>query len=362
MRAYFTLVLLFISAAFASAQITITSGDFAGANDTDRVSVANIPSGLNYRATGEDTTWDYSFLQWSSQRVDKMLNPVNTNAVYAVYYADVSFNSKRSNLATPGSLNISSNLILPFTVNNEYNFFYKNSSMYIQQGIGLSIDGIPTNVAYSHRDTLYHFPLRYGNTDQCNSDYHISVPYLGTFAQQQTRTNKVDGWGTLTTPFGTFDVLRVFTQIASSDSFYVDTFHAGIKIPLPTQREYKWIGIGQKEPLLQINTQVIFNIETISSIVYRDSVRNLPTGINEVVGDLSFNVYPNPATSRLQIYYPANEGKAQLTVTDLNGSMLLQMPMANQLESVDVSQWARGMYLITITDRLQTSVRRIVIQ
>jgi hypothetical protein len=363
MKAYFTLVLLFFSLTFLKAQITVGANDFANANDTDRVSIATIPSGLNYKATGADTTWDYSFLQWSSQRVDKLLNPTNTNALYALYYANVNFNSHRANLADEGTLNINISSLL--TVNNLYNYFYKSNSVYEQQGLGMSIDNIPTEVAMTTRDTLYRFPMNYGDADQCASSFKITLPIIGGVLHQQTRTDQVDGWGSLTTPFGTFPVLRQYTQIVSSDSVYIDTLHAGLNIPLATQRQYKWIGNGQKEPLLQINTQVILGIETISSIVYRDSVRNPPpvitNGINQPSGDINFNVYPNPTSSSFEIAY-SNQGEAQLVIADINGKELLHKTFTGQLETIDASHWAKGIYMVMLTDDKQTMVRKVMVQ
>jgi hypothetical protein len=371
MKAPFTLALLFFSFVCLKAQITIGQNDFANANDTDRVSMAVIPNGLNYQATGADTTWDYSFLQWNTQQVDKLLNPFNTNTLYALYFANVGFNSNRSNIASQGTLNFSLASIL--TLNNVYNFFYKNSSSYVQQGMGISIDGIPTNISFTDKDVLYKFPVNYGDTTfTSNSKFSIALPQVGGVAHIQTRTNQVDGWGNLTTPFGTFPVLRMVTQIVSSDSVYIDTLHYGLKIPLPEVREYKWIGNGQKEPLLQVNTSVVLGFETITSIVYRDSVRNRPVpppvdtfgvGIAPLSNaDLVFNVYPNPASNNFQVNYPAGQGEAQLVISDLDGRELLHKTFAGQIETIDASQWEKGIYLVMLTNNKQTSVRKIIIQ
>jgi Secretion system C-terminal sorting domain len=362
MKTLFTLALLLITTIVLNAQITVGANDFANANDTVRVSIANTPSGLNYKATGADTTWDYSFLQWSSQRVDKLLDPINTNVMYALYFGNVGFNSHRANIASPGTLNI--NITSLLTVNNLYNFFYKSNSSYIQQGLGMSIDNIPTTVSMINRDTLYKFPIHFGDADQVNSSFKVNLPLIGGVLHQQTRTNQVDGWGTLITPFGTFPVIRVYTQIASYDSVYIDTLHAGLNVPRATQRQYKWIGNGQKEPLLEINTQVVLGIETISSIVYRDSVRNRPvvSGIDEpAASDFAFNVYPNPSSGNFVISY-ANEEETQLVIADLNGKELMHKTFTGQLEMVDASAWAKGIYLVMLTNHAQTQVRKIVVE
>ena len=364
MKTLSTLVLLFWVLGGLQAQISLGAGDFANANDTVRVSVASIPTGLNYKASAADTTWDYSFLQWNTQQVDQLLNPTNTNPLYALYFANVSFNSNRSNIASAGTLNLSIASVV--TVNNVFNFFYKSSSLYEQQGIGLSIDNIPTSTAFSSKDILYHFPIQYGNSDQSDSKFTIAVPLLGGVLHEQTRTNQVDGWGNIKTPFGTFKVLRIVTQITSSDSLYIDTLHYGVKIPLPTVRQYKWIGNGEKEPILQVNTTVTLGFETITSIVYRDSVRNRPvvtTGIEPVAENtLSFNVYPNPASNQFMVNYPNEQENAEMVIADLSGKEILHKAFTGQIETVDASTWEKGIYLVMLTNNKQTSVRKIVVE
>ncbi len=109
----------------------------------------------------------------------------------------------------------------------------------------------------------------------------------------------MDGWGSLTTPYGTFDVIRVRSEITAHDSIYADTLGIGFSFDPPLAIEYKWLGAGQRIPLLQINTTIpAFGTETITSITYRDSVRT--TGIDQpstVTG--SFGIYPNPSSGAL---------------------------------------------------------------
>src|SRR6185295_16658519 len=104
-------------------------------------------------------------------------------------------------------------------------------------------------------DTIYHFPLTYGTIDSSYSGYTLKLPSLVYFHNSSFRHNEADGWGSLTTPYGTFDVVRVKTTIMAHDSIYIDTLlNFGFAIDAPAEIDYKWIGKGQGEPLLQINT------------------------------------------------------------------------------------------------------------
>src|ERR1019366_3455326 len=111
------------------------------------------------------------------------------------------FNSHRANMFTTGGVTAPILPLIPLTITNTENFLYKSNSQYIDQGFGAQINGIPLPIAYTHPDVIYNFPLQYGNTDNSTSGYSINLPGTGYYGYQQTRTNTVDGWGTLSTPF-----------------------------------------------------------------------------------------------------------------------------------------------------------------
>ena len=59
-------------------------------------------------------------------------------------------------------------------------------------------------------------------------------------------------------PYGTFDALRVMTTIGERDSIYIDSLGIGFNTPVVTTKEYKWLGLSQGVPLLQINTCLLY--------------------------------------------------------------------------------------------------------
>jgi hypothetical protein len=360
MKKYLTFISL-LSFCWLHAQITVTQNDFADAGDKVAMSAAVVNQFIDYSTTGPNTTWDYSSLQYNGQRIDTFFTEYSS-VYYALYFSNVSINSHRSNIATHGPDPAPILPILP--VSNTINYFYKNSSQYVQQGFGAQIAGIPAPVPYSHKDVLYNFPLNYNDADNSTSGYSIKIPTLGYYEYLQTRTNQVDGWGTVITPYDTFQALRVFTEIASSDSFYIDTVHFGFKIPHLTQHQYKWIANGQKEPVLQINTQVLIgSIEAISSIYYRDSIHPVISGVQEIVPDgLAFNLYPNPANDRFAIVCPADITHAMLTVIDITGKTIMTRQMGGNIETIDASGWSKGSYFVVIYNGEQKHVKQLVIQ
>src|SRR6185369_9997600 len=107
------------------------------------------------------------------------------------------------------------------------------------------------------------------------------IPNFGYYRKQQTRTNEVDGWGTLITPFGTFNTLRVKSTLNITDSIYLDTLGFGLTIPRQTIVEYKWLAPGKKIPVLEVDiTLAIFGgTFTVDRVNWQDNYL-APLGIN----------------------------------------------------------------------------------
>lgn len=367
MKNIFTFLLCF-SLHSLTAQITIDQDDFANAGDTARMSVAVWNPLLNFSATDTNYTWDFSSLQWQSQYVDQFLNPLNTGVTYAFTFSNTSINPYRSNIAKTADNTLTTIPVLSSVFTDGINFFYKTSSLYRQRGLGMKVSGFSTPVPMTNPDTLYHFPMNYGTQDSAYSDYRVFVPQLGVYVHKQHRVNKVDGWGTLITPFGTFDALRVRTEIRGSDSLYIDTLNSGFKVNNEIQREYKWFGKNQFEPLLQINTQAgVFGqfpgFEFVTRIVYRDSVRFLPTGIFDMAKDeLQFSVFPNPSNGSFFVSVPADLTSASIKLTDVSGRLILQREMNMPTEQVNTEVLAKGIYILNLQSNKGTASKKLVVE
>lgn len=275
------LLLAILYSQISFSQITITSSDMPVAGDTARRTVVATTVGLNYQATGANQTWNFTNLRYQSQQVDTFLSVSSTNFLYALFFSNLPFNQNRANVATSGTAFPSNPLI---TITDPYNFYYRSSSSYQQVGLGATFQGIPLPVAYTQKDKIYEFPLNFGDVDTSVSAWNISLPSLIYYGSNQTRINQVDGWGTLNTPYGSYQALRVKTTLIASDTIALDSINFGLSIDRPLTREYKWLVNGEIVPVLQVTTTEIFGIEIISSILFRDVVPNvtpavLPTAI-----------------------------------------------------------------------------------
>ncbi|MBI3501191.1 MAG: T9SS type A sorting domain-containing protein [Bacteroidetes bacterium] len=299
------LLLLFIFAfSFLRAQITITNSDMPVLNDTIRVSLTNTIGAMSPDSTGANYTWNFSSLVPASQDVEQFISTLSSG--YPIFPFIASYGYKTNKIDTTNRID-----------------FYKNgTSSYRQVGYGQKIGGFPVPVIYSPYDTIYRFPETFGKQDSCNSGYGFPLPGIGYYGQTQKRVNVCDGWGTLTTPYGTFQTLRVKSTLYKTDTLYIDTLHFGISFPLPTQIEYKWLGQAKKIPLLYILANDVFGFPVVTNVIYRDSLRPVPQVAVQELGarSLEFSVYPNPAHEVVFVSYTLEESaQVQMEVYDRTG-------------------------------------------
>ena len=254
---------LFISS-FAHSQITITSADMPNVNDTIRVSVKTAFPEFDPSATGTNYVWDFRNLIPDSQRVVQFVTPFSTPYFF---FAASSYGARNY---TPDQFPFA---LLGSAPTNAYDFYKETNASLGQTGQGLTVNGLTIPAFYTSNDILYKFPLNYGNVDSSNSGFNLPLPSIGAYGKKQFRKNTVDGWGTLLTPYGTFNALRLVSRIEASDSIYLDTIGFGFTLPRQVRYEYKWLAQGKKIPLLQIDvTEGFTGNLSVDRVVWRDSV------------------------------------------------------------------------------------------
>lgn len=254
------------------AQITIGQNEMPHAGDDLFRTRATLNPFLNYTATGPAHNWSFTNLAAAAQDEAAYQTVSSTNLVFAIAYADIFFNPNRANVAKPG-VDIAFNQLLP--IQDPYTFFYRSASSYREVGFGVQLSGLPVPIIFDEQDEVYALPLHYGDAGASHSAWKVSIPTLAYYGYEQDRTNEVDGWGTITTPAGSFDVLRVMTTLAGRDTINVDTLSLGFAIDRPIVREYKWLAQDLRVPVLQINTAEVFGVEVITDVYFYDAPRAL---------------------------------------------------------------------------------------
>ncbi|MGI8893250.1 MAG: T9SS type A sorting domain-containing protein [Bacteroidia bacterium] len=345
------IIVFFIN--ITNAQITIDVSDMPSVNDTIRISSALPSPGIDVVTTGANQTWDYSNLSPLLQRIDTFRTVSSTGTAYAFFFVDNSFNTNRANLAiyegdqpSGGGINIT----------ESYSYFYKNSALFKQVGVAGKLNGFPTPVAFSPQDVIYNFPLNFGNQDSSNSGMTFNLPNTFYYSYTQKRVNQADGWGSLTTPYGTFSALRVKSIVNGRDSVYVDSLSNGFAFTRPLLTEHKWLGKQQDLPLLKINTQTSFGIPIVSLIEYRDSARVLTSIEENAIIPSSVNAYPNPFNNNVNVEYTLIKSSGvEIAIYDMQGrevyvhTLPLQAPGVYQYILGGKGTLSQGSYFLKLT-------------
>jgi hypothetical protein len=74
-------------------------------------------------------------------------------------------------------------------------------------------------------------------------------------------------------------------------------------------------------------------------------------------------VTPNPASSFVNVYMSKNTNSvSQIVVTDINGKLVERISTADQLYQINVSRYAKGMYVIKVIGTENTSTQKVIIQ
>lgn len=360
-------MLMVLTLGTIQAQITIDNNDMPSVGDTFRVSNGLISPTIDPAPTGPSFTWDFSTLQPVSQDVDSFIDVSSTGSFYSVVFSNIPFNPYRSNVAAQGP---NFPTLPQISVSDVYYFYYNSSASFAQSGYGASINGFPTPLPFNNKDKVYQFPLNFGNTDSSDSDYQITIPGLGFYGHDQRRVNEADGWGTLITPFGTFNTLRVKSVINSHDSLYLDTLGIGFGFQNAPVTEYKWLGDNEGIPLLQINTSLNFGTEIVTSIRYRDSLRVL-SGLpaDEISEAYNVTLYPNPASAQIGMdIQSVAQDQATISLLTTEGRFVkeffngrLNAGINRLVADLEPLQLKAGNYLVEVKGTRSTKTVRLVV-
>ncbi len=290
-------VLLIITflAKYSGAQITITNTDFANANDTVRTSLIANVQGYDFAAAGADQVWNYQALLHDSQRLDTFFTIQQVPPVFFLSFFSV------ANLATKQGVQ---QLLPGIEIANAWQFVNKGLTNYRDWGYGLIVADIPLPLRFTTPDLLYNFPLTYNQTYNSNAFLEYTLPGIGYISIARNRQNHVDAWGSLTTPYGTFQTLRVKSTVIEKDSIHIDSIGQGISINR-NFIEYKWLAKNQKIPLLIATVDSLLG----TFVVYKDSLRNQTVGIPELLAP-DQGIYPQPFNEKFHYYFCADGAKS----------------------------------------------------
>ena len=192
------------------------------------------------------------------------------------------------------------------------------------------------------------------------------VPFV--YKKRGYRITEVDGYGSITTPYGTANCLRVVTTQYSRDTVTTTLLPSPFnKFSFPNnQRSYQWLTLGEKMPYLEVLGNVIFGVFTPTQVRYRDVIRSF-VGIEENEKTLALSVFPNPSTNQLVIITPQLSNAITVQIVDLQGKIVLTEQLKNNNSfanehTINVSGLAKGLYVLNLVSESEKQSLKISVE
>lgn len=157
--------------------------------------------------------------------------------------------------------------LLDFTLTDLQRYQTVTENYLLERFIGFEVDingsPLPAVIVYQQPDTILRFPVTYDDTWTSDIEFRLDLTPSGQnliYESNQSRVTSIDGWGTLMTPYDTFEnVLRLKSVITRMDTVTVDF------VPMPvmlTQVEYMWLDTNYSLPIMTSNG-MIFNGDSV---------------------------------------------------------------------------------------------------
>ncbi|MBE0662928.1 MAG: T9SS type A sorting domain-containing protein [Bacteroidales bacterium] len=335
------------------AQVTITRNDMPDTGDTIRTSFTAAIGAINYEQAGANISWDFSDLLPGLQTVDTF---VSINTLPFTY--QIVFNPLVASIASPVS---GFDLVPGVDLTDVYQFFRETNDFFGNAGVAFTFSGIPLPLKYDNPDVYFNFPVTYLSADSSESSFNLSLPDIGYLETTRKRVNHVDAWGTVTTPYGEFQAIRVKSFLTTYDSIYIDSISFGQGLNR-SFIEYKWLANNMGIPVMQIDEEgPLLTARYIDSVRLITSVENLVFQVNVA------RIFPNPTHD----YFYAelslvHSGMTSIEVYDLAGRLQGKpyqefLNAGKNIRKISVNHLPPGVYFVRTSNPTQTSIRKLLV-
>ncbi len=225
----------------------------------------------------------------------------------------------------------------------------------ITSSTGLELIGAYSSGTYVHlsnHNTVLKFPLTYGTTYTDTFAAQLDI-FGATMYLSGTSTFTCDAWGTITTPFGTFNnALRVRHVEITKDSL---DFMGMPDVNVSQTESYSWYVAGFHSPLMTINydTSGTGTLYVSDAKYYRGM---MTTAVKDIASKATtLNVYPNPATDNVTFGFDiiGTPAAINLVVCDATGRVVntingTNLKAGNNEVSINVNNLPAGMYIVRL--------------
>lgn len=325
-----TLFLLCLSLAInANAQITVNASNFFDVGNT-RIMADSYFLTTN-DSPGANKIWDYSRLD-TNKWVEK--------TTFVMPFVTPHYNRfQTSNIAI-------------------YDPLYHDAMYYKKDFYSLKVMGYYTGeiMAYSNPLVEYEFPIAFGNTLQDYFDgYYTASGASHGYNSDSVRVRfygthhyKVDSWGSLILPNGTFNALRLKDTLIFNIT--EEELNSGTWTLAYEQYDTLYSNVfvtndpGTRNELLK---QYLYDNGSVEDNSWSYTRRNY-LAIDEKLKSNIFSLFPNPVINEISIESKVNFDSYY--ITDLMGKIVINKTIYQE-NKINVSSLAKGKYILTMVTK-----------
>ena len=229
--------------------------------------------------SGANVTWDLSSITTLNTHLSEIVTPAEgidptyflsicTLGAHSFFDCLEIWNSTEQALLIPDTLQL-----FQFSLNNLERYQNKTSDLLLENFFGFTVylQGMNVNAAivYNTPDTTLKFPVKYGDHWTSYIEWSLDLAATGenvAYSSSQKRTTRIDSWGTLITPYDTFqNIIRLRSEILREDTLITDT--AIIPVAL-TQVEYMWFDTNYTLPIMTANGVATDSGDILAAVQY----------------------------------------------------------------------------------------------
>lgn len=175
---------------------------------------------------------------------------------------------------------------------------------------------------------------------------------------------------TATRPLAIYGDTNIYT--AGNYTYYVDT--------VPGATSYLWETTDITWTISANNETAVITIPTPGSgLIMVSSVNACGVSskqsvqvfsavpVHEAIGDdVDMNLFPNPAQNNVTLSVNGMEGNAQIRITDVSGKFIysdnVEVSATGSNFNINIADFAKGVYMVSITSDKSTIVKKLVVK
>jgi len=333
------------------AQITLTDEDvlsLIGTYETIEEDVSDFPFAVDVGPAGENQTWYFSDISFPSEQfTQEYIHPEGTP--YFDHFPTANLAARMSYMID--TLEISA-----------YSYLEVTENMMDFLGSGVEYLGV---VSIETTEDFAPLPITYGTEWMITRYDTLEVFPAYTTVQVETVLAKIDGWGTVTVPAGTFDCLRLQTNWAEYNHTIIDDVIVFTDTTLGA--DFSWLSKNSIE-------LADFNFEAPNYAEADDLRRLIDKGVSKIeyapmtIHQYSLHQnYPNPFNPKTIINYQLPvTNDLELSVYNLLGQKIVTLVSERQeagLHQVewDASGFATGIYYYQLRAGKYQEVKKMIL-